>query len=636
MNHAGPASSRSLTANRDAELARVLEGYLAAIEDGVPADPESLIAVHPHLADRLRRCLASLAVIEHAAGEAGPVDLTSGSPCRLGDYEVVRELGRGGMGVVYEAIQPALGRIVALKVVRAGEFASAGEVQRFRAEAEAIAVLDHPHIVPVYEVGEDRGRQFYSMKRLGGGTLADRLDQYRDPRVAAEIVAKVARAVHHAHQRGILHRDLKPRNILLDAQGEPCVADFGLAKRFGSDEQTCTGAVLGSPSYMAPEQAGGRRGAITVASDVYGLGAVLYALLSGRPPFRGESPLETLHLVRETTPEPLRAANSRVDRELEAIATKCLDKAPEARYTSALALAEDLELWLGGEPIAARPAPPWLKAWKRIRRRPAPVLAAVAVGLALVVATIVPWAWRRHVSDRAALRSRDAALRAAEAHRHAEQYVRSIQASDRLVQLGDSRQAQELLRSYGGGRDDHPRGFEWRRLDRLCRGAPIILGDHEGDVYFAAYSPDGRTLATCGKDGTVRLRDPATGTTRRILGPVGTELNGISFAPDGNRLAACGDDGAIRVWTLPAGDTPSLILRAHEGAEAVCVLFTPDGRWLISTGRDRTVRRWDSTSGELVKSWSSEVGQIEACTLARDGTHLLLTGRAPGPRSTTG
>jgi serine/threonine protein kinase len=300
---------------------------------------------------------------------------------RFGEYELLEEIARGGMGVVFKARQTSLNRIVAVKVLLAGQLASAPDAQRFRSEAEAAAHLDHPNIVPIYEVAEDKGVLYFSMKLIEGRNLTGFNGTTRE---AARLLTAVARAIHYAHQRGIIHRDLKPGNILVGHDGQPYVTDFGLAKQLEADSKlTQTGAIMGTPSYMPPEQAAGKKGEVTILADVYSLGAVLYELLTGRPPFHAETPLETLIQVLEREPGPPRQLRPQLDRDLEAVCLKCLQKSPQQRYASAAELADDLERWQRGEPTRARPPTVWqaVRFWLRQNFRAA--LWVLAVGLLL-------------------------------------------------------------------------------------------------------------------------------------------------------------------------------------------------------------------------------------------------------------
>jgi hypothetical protein len=287
------------------------------------------------------------------ASPAPPPAVATGE--RFGEYLLLGELGRGGMGVVYKAFEPTLGRHVAIKMILSGALSGAGELQRFHTEASAAARLQHPHIVKVHRVGVHDDRHFYSMDYIAGVSLAQKLVEGPIPgRTAARYLLTVARAIQHAHENGILHRDLKPGNILIDEHDQPHVTDFGLAKQLsGADSHTRTGAVLGTPGYMAPEQASGKKD-LTPAVDVYGLGALLYELITARPPFRGETALDTIMQVLETDPVPPRLLNPRVERDLETICLKCLHKHAGDRYPSAAALAEDLERYVNGDSIAAR------------------------------------------------------------------------------------------------------------------------------------------------------------------------------------------------------------------------------------------------------------------------------------------
>ena len=375
----------------DSVLAGLLAELLEQSRSGGTADLEGMLRRHPEHAEELRQLWATMQIAEDfgqvsAASWLG-TDISSSlsiapageQPRHFGDYQLLEEIGRGGMGVVYQARQISLGRTVALKVVLRGKLASSSDRQRFRAEAESAARLDHPHIVPVYEVGEIDGQPYFTMKHVVGTTLSRKLAEGPlPPREAAELLLPVCRAVAAAHRGGILHRDLKPSNILIDAEGKPHVSDFGLAKRFdvGSSDSsqgsslsntgafeepptnpeslTSSGAILGTPSYMPPEQAAGRRGELSPASDVYSLGAILYQCLTGRPPFQAASPVDVVLLVLEQDPVPPRTLNPKADADLEMIALKCLQKPRELRYGDASKLADDLHAYLNNEPISAR------------------------------------------------------------------------------------------------------------------------------------------------------------------------------------------------------------------------------------------------------------------------------------------
>jgi tetratricopeptide (TPR) repeat protein/tRNA A-37 threonylcarbamoyl transferase component Bud32 len=410
--------------DHEARLDAVVTEFLDAVGDGLVPDRQSLLATHPDLApeleeffdaqDRVAFLTAPLRAVARAAtlphiGARPPLDVDDAigwtPDPRLTDvlesrgYELLDENACGRKGVVYKARHRRLNRFVAVKTIGVGRQVTPNDVQRFRIEAETLGRLKHPNIVPVYEVAERDGRLFLFMPYMEGGSLAEKLAAYcDDPRAAVRLVATIAGAVHDVHRHAILHRDLKPSNILLDCAGEPHVSDFGLAKRLDADSGlTVSGEIVGTPSFMAPEQVEGRRAAPTTSTDVYGLGAILYSLLTGRPPFRGETPLDTIAMVRSTAPVRPRMHNPRVDRDLETICLKCLEKEPTARYGSAKALVDDLERWLRGEPIAARPVGTVVKGWRWARRNKAiagllglvvVLLIAGFVGLAASYATI--------------------------------------------------------------------------------------------------------------------------------------------------------------------------------------------------------------------------------------------------------
>src|SRR5207253_4372417 len=320
----------------------------------------------------------------------------------FGDYELLEEIGRGGQGVVYRAHQKSLNRTVALKVIGLGPWTTETHLKRFRREAEAAASLDHPGIVPIYEVREREGCCYFSMKFVEGGQLDEVVR--RAPisiRQGTELVAKVARTVHYAHEHGILHRDIKPGNILIDAKGEPLLTDFGLARLVEAESTiTRTREALGTPSYMAPEQAAGDHTKLSKATDVYGLGAVLYQLLTGHPPFAGGTTYETIKLLLDTEPRQPRLWNRKIDRELSTICLKCLEKDPKRRYSSALSLAEDLEHWLRHEPIRAHRTGIFTRGRKWVRRNPTSALLVLSL---IALAAAMGWnAWKSELISRPA------------------------------------------------------------------------------------------------------------------------------------------------------------------------------------------------------------------------------------------
>ena len=350
------------TQDRDERLALVLDALTKQHALGQPIDWDAVAGAHPDLVAEIRQLLVVGQMIDFVKStptvtQAEPALFANHTqlPSSFGDYELLAEIGRGGMGVVYKAFDKKLNRHVALKMILRGTRATAADLGRFRGEAMSAGGLTHPNIVPVYQVGEHDGQAYFSMKYVEGRTLAAVMaDKPLHPRDAAKYMVTIARAVQHAHEKGILHRDLKPSNILIDEHDQPLVTDFGLAKRVeGGESLTGTGAIVGTPSYMAPEQAEGVKNP-TAACDVYSLGAILYELLTGRPPFLAASAVETLLLVRSEEPVRPRALNPQIDVDLEFICRKCLEKRPEHRYASAKKLADDLEAFLNGEPVSAR------------------------------------------------------------------------------------------------------------------------------------------------------------------------------------------------------------------------------------------------------------------------------------------
>jgi WD40 repeat protein/tRNA A-37 threonylcarbamoyl transferase component Bud32 len=539
----------------------------------------------------------------------------------FGAYEIIEVIARGGMGVVYKARHRELNRIVALKVMAAAELASPDFVERFRTEAEAAASLDHPNIVPIYEVGEDVGRPYFSMKLVEGGTLAGRIagrPSAMANREAAKLLATLARAVHYAHQRGILHRDIKPGNILLDTKGEPHLTDFGLAKLIEKDSViTRTVAVLGTPAFMSPEQAAGRMREITTAADVYGLGAVFYELLTGHPPFAGGTTMETVRKVMDEEPVRPSAMTPAVDRDLDTVCLKCLEKDPQRRYGSAEALADDLERWLRHEPIVARPVGAWERAGKWVRRNPATAGLIATAALALVAITVVSMAmgWRikagRRQLEKLSEEQREQLVRL-----HVASGTRLVKEQDWFAALLyfvealrlDKEANEGAKRSEAPGRSNASAPEDGRtpaidahrfRIAATLRQAPqlVHLWFHDGPVHHAEFSPSGAWVVTASADGTACVRDAETG--RLLAAPLrhGAAVEKATFSPDGARVATLSRDNTARVWDAATGApvTGAMVV----SGENRFIRFSADGARLVLPG-GTAAQTWDAATGQPI------------------------------------
>jgi WD40 repeat protein len=548
----------------------------------------------------------------------------------FGDYALKRLLGRGGMGEVWLAHQTSLNdRPVAVKTVRAGSFAHPEDLARFRNEAEAIAALDHPNLVEIYEVGEHEGQPYYSMKLYSGGSLDVRLSQFLDdPRRSASLVAAVARAVHHAHQRGILHRDLKPANVLLDERGEPHVTDFGLAKRLDDDSSlTVSGAVMGTPAFMAPEQTTGRKGTVTTVSDVYGLGAILYSTLTGRPPFGGDSVVDTLQAVREQTPEPPSRRNGRLPRDIEVICLKCLEKDPRRRYDSADLMAGDLERFVSGKPIEARPVGAATRAWMWCRRNPAVAgLTATVAGLVLTVAVVsavsalrLRWALddSRRATANANAKLWESLLSGAEARRMSRQPGQSFGS---LRAIG---QALKLPTPPGHSRDE----LRTEAIAALC--LPDVELEKKWDASMIngagiAFDDAFRRYALVDERGDVSVRRVESDAELFRLPSLGQipDYHGLLFSPDGRYLQHRSNGPRSRLWRLD-GPQPVVVL----DADFTKMTFRPDSAECAARFRDGSVRLYDPETGRELRRFTSGLPDDAGMAWNPRQSRLLLMSR---------
>jgi WD40 repeat protein len=511
-----------------------------------------------------------------AAESETPFDGTQ-LPARLGHFRVERELVAGGMGVVYEAVDTRANRTVALKLLRSVLLMGEAEKARFRIEAETAARLEHPHIVRVYEVGEIHRQPYISMKLMEGGSLAQRLARPGlriPPREAAGLVSKVAQAVQYAHQRGVLHRDLKPGNILFDTAGEPHLTDFGLAKLVDADSSlTISSAQLGTPHYMSPEQAAGRVREISTASDVWALGAILYQLLTGRVPFAGEGHAEIFRQILETEPPRFSSTEIRrtadgpaasggfksrlgnpVSADLETLCLRCLEKDPARRLASAGELAEELDRWLRGEPIRSRPITPLERAFKWVRRnKKLSVLTASLAGALLGGAVAATVLWRQAEAARNRADRNAASALEAERLASANAYFATVAHAFSARQQGDLGRARQLLAGLAPER----RGFEWRLLQWLSRGDDVRrTGFDPAEPRCVAWEPVRQRLAVITDDRVLHWVDPATGAqesgitvpdprAKHMRIAIDHGLHALSFSPDGRHFLA--GDGDILI-----------------------------------------------------------------------------------------
>jgi eukaryotic-like serine/threonine-protein kinase len=623
-----------------------------ALAAGVPAPALTDAARVSELRPRLERGVACLHLLGQvwAARSTSPVatDTSAAGPLagkpltRFGRFHIRRELGHGSFGSVYLAHDPLLGRDVALKIPRIPILVTPELRQRFHHEAQAAARLDHPNLVPVYEAGAVGEICFLASPYCPGMTLAAWLGQRKHPvpwRMAAKLVATLADAVQHAHSRGVLHRDLKPANILLqrdEGHGTrdeeeagssqiPRIIDFGLAKLLieQQPEQTGTGVILGSPCYMAPEQAAAKNKEITTAADVYGLGATLYEMLTGRPPFLADTTLATLEKVRTQQPVPPRRLQPDIPRDLETICLKCLHKDPRRRYASAHGLAEDLRRLLAGEPIHARAVGAGERLLKWARRRPAYAVVAGVTCVAGALLFILSAAFNLRLAEEQG--ETKLAL-----HREVQANADLTKANEDLtralyfhrVSLAHHEWLANNVARTNDLLDACPRDlrqWEWRYLKGLTERGFLTCRGHT-EVTRVAFDAKGKRIASSSYDGTIKIWDAATGQELTTLTGHNGRLEGVAFSRDGERVASAGWDRTVKVWDVATGKVV-YNLTGHQ-REVNAVAFSPDGKRLASASSDKKVKLWDMSTGRLLRTLEEHPDRVYCVTFSPDGRRL--------------
>jgi WD40 repeat protein/tRNA A-37 threonylcarbamoyl transferase component Bud32 len=612
-------------------------------QQGETLSPEELCADCPERVAELRERLRELDThvrslpdsnggppatpVAHAPPTVAPPGandrLTSTSPplAMVPGYEVLEVLGKGGMGIVYKARHLRLNRIVALKMLLRAEHALEEERRRFQGEAEAVARLQHPNIVQIHEIGEHNGCPFFSLELCSGGSLAKQLAaNLPDAKATAALVIKLAEAAHAAHQAQVIHRDLKPANVLLTEQGEPKITDFGLAKRLGGQDRTQTGAVMGTPSYMSPEQAGNTKD-VGPAVDVYALGAILYECLTGRPPFRGTDILDTLEEVRTADPMPPSRLQRKVPRDLEVICLKCLQKAPTRRYATAQDLADDLRRFLAGEPIQARPISMSERAWRWARRYPvvAGLLAAVTLSVLAGLGGVLHFAFRGDLARIDAEKARTEAQASADALRRGlvRQHIvlgsQFLEGDDRSHALWEFAEAWRL--DVGGDEAAHR-----ERLGFTLQTGPqlVSVGFHRRPVLDTLFSPDGKTILTRTDEPSVYLWSALTG--KQVLAPLlhSATVTAAVFTPDGQHIVTGSEDGNVRLWQADTGK----LLRTLEQPAAVRALALHGDLLAVAAPKGK-VLFWHLTEGHRASVNLELPAAVYHVAFSPDGTKLV-------------